>query len=288
MLIFRQVISKIKLIAPVFKFITKKPLWVHILVAVGLLFLLVFIFLLSLDWMTEHGKTLTIPSVTGKSYDQAVKELENQGFEVVLQDSVYIDTARPLQVMRQFPEADATVKRNRTVWLTINRAVPPLIEMPKLDGLSYRSAEMVVRQNNLNIEDTIYRVFPGRDVVIDQLYNGEPIKPGTKIHMGSSIVLVLGSGVGNEEFKVPDLFGLTLAEAQVYLESMGLLLGVVIPPDLKDDPNKVYVKDQEPKPLTPDGRPNSIRRGQSIDLFVQTQKPVRIDSNLNSGQDEYE
>ncbi len=84
-----------------------------------------------------HGKTLTIPSVTGKTYSEAVKTLEEQGFDVMIQDSVYVDTAAPQLVIRQFPEADATVKRNRTVYLTINRAVPPLVEMPQLEGLSF-------------------------------------------------------------------------------------------------------------------------------------------------------
>ena len=65
--------------------------------------------------------------------------LETQGFEVEIQDSIYNDTASPAAVLRQFPDADALVKVNRTVYLTINRAIPPVIDMPNLEGLSFRS-----------------------------------------------------------------------------------------------------------------------------------------------------
>lgn len=268
----------------VFGFVTGKPLWVNILVGIGLAIILVLFFLQSLDWMTMHGKTLTIPAVIGKTYTEAVKTLEDQGFDVLIQDSVYVDTSAPLLVLRQFPEADATVKRNRTVYLTINRAIPPLIEMPNLEGLSYRSAEVAIKQYGLNLSDTVYRNHFARNAVLEQQYNGERIKAGTKIHMGSEIVLVLGSGVGDEQFAVPDLFGRTLSEAMVYLESIGLMIDAKNPPELASNPN-AYVYDQEPKPFTADGRVNTIRQGQLVDLFLQVDKPVRTDTTTRKPND---
>src|SRR5687768_8110793 len=104
-----------------FKFIAGKPLWVHILLAIALVFMLLFTFLWSLGLITKHGKTLTIPSVMGASLGEAQKLLEERGFEIEIQDSVFVDTAAPLSVLRQFPEADAVVKENRTVYLTISR-----------------------------------------------------------------------------------------------------------------------------------------------------------------------
>lgn len=261
------------------KFISRKPLWVHILLAIALVFLMLFLFLWSLGFVTKHGKTLTIPSVTGRSLLDAQKFLEEKGFEIEIQDSVFVDTAAPLSVLRQFPEADAVVKENRTVYLTISRAVAPTIDMPNLEGMSFRNAEMILRQYGLKLEDTVFRPDFAKNAVLEQQYYGDRIKPGTKIRMGSGISLVLGSGLGQDEFSVPDMFGLTFNDARTYLEANGLNLGAaVFDPDVRDSLN-AYVYRQSPQRFTDDRRINRIRQGQSVDLWLSVQKPVRqIDS----------
>jgi eukaryotic-like serine/threonine-protein kinase len=266
----RLKIHENKPILPVFKFMTGKPLWVHILTGIGLVLLLVVLFLQSLHWITRHDKTLIIPTVTGKSYADAKQLLESRGFDVEIQDSTYNDTAKPLSVLRQFPDAEAVVKINRTVYLTINKAVAPVIEMPNLEGLSFRSAAIALTQYNLKLGDTSYRTDFARNSVLEQQYNGTRIKAGAKIPQGSEISLVLGSGLGMEDFSVPDLVGLTYNDAKVLLESNGLNVGIVIP---NVDPN-AFVGRQRPEHMTPDGRVNRIRQGQSVDLWLQPDKPV--------------
>lgn len=262
-----------------FKFITSKPLWVNILFSFVLVFLILFLFLWSLNLVTSHGKTLLVPPVTGRSFDDAKKLLEQKGFEVEIQDSVFVDTAKALSVLRQFPEADAQVKVNRTVYLTINRSVPPVIDMPNFVSMTFRSAEVAIKQYGLQLEDTVYRHDFAKNAVLDQQYNGQSIKPGTKIPMGSRITLVLGSGLGQDEFAVPDLIGLTYGEAKTILEGNGLGIGaVVFDNDVRDSIN-AYVYQQRPERMTPDNRVIRIRQGQFIDLFLGTKKPERpVDS----------
>ena len=60
-----------------FKFLTSKPLWVNILAGIVLLLLLLLLFLGSLALLTQHGKTIRIPTVTGLSYTDAKKSLES-------------------------------------------------------------------------------------------------------------------------------------------------------------------------------------------------------------------
>lgn len=261
------------------KFISNKPLWVHILLAIALVFILLFLFLWSLGFVTKHGKTLTIPSVNGKSLAEAEKFLEERGFETEIQDSVFVDTAAPLSVLRQFPEADAVVKENRTVYLTISRSIAPTIDMPNLEGMSFRNAEMILRQYGLRLEDTVFRPDFAKNAVLEQQYNGDRIKPGTKIRMGSGISLVLGSGLGLDEFSVPDVFGLTFGEARTYLQANGLNLGAAVFDSDVRDSISAYVYRQSPERFTFDRKINRIRQGQSVDLWLSVQKPVRqIDS----------
>jgi len=263
------------------KVIRGKPLWVHILLAIAIIFILLFLFLWSLGFVTKHGKTLTIPSITGKSLAEAQKILDEKGFDTEIQDSVFVDTVAPLSVMRQFPEADAVVKENRTVYLTISRAVAPTIDMPNMEGMSFRNAEMVLRQYGLRLEDTVFKPDFAKNAVLEQQFNNERIKPGTKIRMGSGIILVLGSGLGQDQFSVPDMFGLTFSDAKAYLEANGLNLGApVFDPDVRDSTN-AFVYRQSPQRFTEDRRINRIRQGQSIDLWLSVLKPVReIDSTL--------
>ena len=256
-----------------FKFITGKPLWANILLGIGILLVLLFVFLQSLSWITRHDKTLAVPSVTGKSYDEAKKLLEGQGFDVEIQDTVYNDTAALLSVVKQFPTADTRVKMNRTVYLTINRNAAPDIEMPKLVGLSLRGAQITLQQQKLKLEDTIFKKDFADDQVLEQLYKGQPVKEGTKIPMGSGITLVI-SRTGEAQ-EVPDLFGMTLSEAKVTLEANQLTVGTIQPTNA--DPNG-YVYRQTPERLSMSGNVNHIKQGQFIDLWIQTDKPVRSDS----------
>jgi eukaryotic-like serine/threonine-protein kinase len=140
-----------------FKFITHKPLWANILAGIIIAVIIFFVFIFSLNWFTHHDQSKTVPQVMGKSFDSAKEILENAGFEVEIQDSIYVDTTKPMQVLKQVPEADEQVKVNRTVYLTINRAVPPMIDMPNIVGYSYRSAEMALRNANLRPGDTTFK-----------------------------------------------------------------------------------------------------------------------------------
>lgn len=262
-----------------FKFITGKPLWANILMGIGILVILFLIFLQSLSWITRHDETLAVPSVIGKSFEEAKKALEGQGFEVEIQDTVYNDTAALLSVIKQFPSAETRVKTNRTVYLTINRDVAPEIEMPNLIGLSLRAAEITLQQQKLKLEDTMYRPDFARNV-LDQQFKGQPIKPGTKIPMGSGIVLVIGIGTGSEELDMPDLVGLTLTEAKSSLEASGLNIGTVLPSGA--DPNQ-YVYKQAPDHFTTTGNVRRIHEGQLVDLWVQPDKPVRKADSTGAG-----
>jgi beta-lactam-binding protein with PASTA domain len=244
--------------------------------------LLLLVFLGSLDLLTRHGKVLKIPSVTGQSFAEAKKTLESQGFDVQIQDSTYNDTVPPLQVVKQFPEADNLVKVNRTVYVTINRSVAPMIEMPNLISMTFRNAEMVIHHYGLQLEDTIFKPDFAKNSVLDQLYNGQSIKPGTKIQQGNKITLVLGSGIGGSQFMVPGLIGLTYREALVELEAGRLVPGAIVPDNDVRDTLDAFVYRQNPGRYGEDRSPNRIRQGQSIDLWLSVKKPVLpVDSSLD-------
>jgi hypothetical protein len=260
-----------------FKILNNKPFWVHLFLALALIFLLLFLFAISLNWITKHGESSTVPAITGKNINDAKGILDKKGFEIVVQDSVYYDSLPAGLILKQIPEADEVIKVNRTVYVTINRYIAPDVEMPNLNGYSYRNAEMVLKNLGLRIGDTTFRPDFAKNAILEANFNGNPVTPGTKIKMGSTIDLVLGSGVGNEFINVPDLVGMTYDEARALLDAQGIILGSVVPRADVRDTAASFVYQQRPAPKTEDGKRLSIRAGQMVDVFLQTEKPV-IDS----------
>jgi beta-lactam-binding protein with PASTA domain len=256
-----------------FKFLTRQPFWVNLLTAIVLLLFLGFLFFASLNWLTNHGAYLKVPSVKGKNVDDAIKLLEDQGFEVVIQDSVYLDSLPKYTILRQLPEPDATVKANRTVFLTINRAVPPSVDMPKLEGLSLRYAIEKLEKNHLKLEDTASRPDFMKGSVLEQQYHSKRIEAGTKVPWGSGITLIIGAGLQQQKVPVPDLLGLTFTDAKQVLQEMGISLAAVVPmPEVKDTAN-AFVYKQNPETRDIDSMPTFIQPGQTMDIWLS---PVQL------------
>jgi beta-lactam-binding protein with PASTA domain len=263
-----------------FKYITKKPLWFNILFGIGVILGIFFIFFLMLDWITRHGESKTVPAVTGKNINEITELLEEGGFEVVIQDSLYYDSIPPGMVIKQVPEADEVVKVNRTVYVTINRFVPPDIDMPNLIGASFRTAEMILRNGGLRLGDTTYKQDFAKNSVLEQWVNGHQIKPGTKIRVGSTVDLVLSRGVGDVAVAVPKLVGLTYLDAKAQMDAAGFILQPYVNPGIRDTMN-AFVYRQNPTPKTEDGFPIRIRTGQLVEVWLSVDPPVIDTTNKN-------
>ena len=260
-----------------FEFITKKPLWINIIAGFLVMVFFLFLLYLLLGPLTKHGRSRTVPNVVGKSFEEAKSILKDQGFELEIQDSIYIDTMAKGSILKQIPEGDATVKINRKVYLTVNRYVPPEVEMPNLLDFSFRNAELQLKNMGLRVGDTTFKPDFAKNTVREQLYQGAPISPGKKIRQGSVIDLVLGDGVGDMEFAVPDLIGMTYGQAKTLLESNGLsFLSVRIDPGVTDSLN-AFIKWQYPSRINEGGKKSRIRTGQTMDIMLSVEKPV-IDS----------
>jgi beta-lactam-binding protein with PASTA domain len=258
-----------------FKFITRRPLWVNVLVALGGLIIFILLFLLSLNWITRHGESNSVPSLIGMNVNDAEQSLASKDFELIIQDSVYYDSLPPGMVIRQVPDPDDVVKINRTVYVTINRFSAPDIDMPNLVGSSFRNAEMTLKNLGLRLGDTSYRFDFAKNSVLEQSFDGKAIAPGTKIKMGSEISLVLGSGLAIEDQPVPDLIGMNYEEAKVLTEAQGLSLGSrIFNPDIRDS-SSAFIYRQSPSPRTEDGARVRIRAGQMIDIWLSLEKPVK-------------
>jgi eukaryotic-like serine/threonine-protein kinase len=257
------------------KLITHRPLWLNILVGILLALGIFALFIFSLNWLTGHGESATVPSVTGKKYNEAQALLKKSGFAYEIQDSIYVDTLPALTVIRQVPDGDEVVKSNRTVYLIINRSIPPLVVMPNLVGYSYRNAEMVLKNMDLKIGDTTFKPDFAKNAILEQLYKGAIITPGTKIRKGSTISLVMGDGVGKREFIVPIITGRSFDEVKEMLEKAGLGIGAIVTDTDVKDTMSAFVYKQNPERFDDEKRIQRIRSGQLMDVWLQVNKPKK-------------
>jgi beta-lactam-binding protein with PASTA domain len=228
--------------------------------------------------ITNNGQYLKVPSVVGKNTTEAIKILESQGFDVLIQDSVYTDTAKKGIVLKQIPEQSSTVKINRTVILTVNRVTLPLVDMPALQGKSLNFALEMLRRSHLKLGDTIFKPDFMRGSVIDQIFRGDKITSGTKLPWGSYVDLVIGSGLQGDAIMVPDLVGMTYNEAKIILDENGIILGAVIPDQNVSDTGSAYIWKQMPPKYNDQNVPVFIQPGQLLDLWLSVEMKNPVDS----------
>ena len=261
--------------------ILKNPLWMNMLIGFGVAICLLIIFFFSLGWITGNGETEKVPAVIGLDVAAAEKNLIALGFDVELQDSIYVDTLARNAVLRQTPEADEVVKKGRTVYLTVNRVIAPQVDMPNLVGFSIKSAETYLKVLGLRLGSIQMVPDQNKNVVIDQLVNGQPIAPGSKIPSGTLIHFLVGDGGASGGMFMPDLVGLTYEQAKAQLISLGLNLGVVTVNGSIVDSASAFVFDQNPSAYGSQidslGMPiqNSVTKGATINLVLDKVAPVK-------------
>jgi eukaryotic-like serine/threonine-protein kinase len=265
-----------------FKFLTNKPLWVNVLAALLLAMLILFIVLKMLGSITRHGEYLTVPSVIGKKTADAIQFLEAKGFEVQIQDSVYIDTAKMGIVLKQLPDPNSTVKINRIIFLTVNRVTLPLVDMPSLQGKTISYALEILKRSHLVLGDTIFKPDFMRGSVLEQTYQGNAISSGSKLPWGSRVDLVIGSGLADQKIMVPDLIGKTLGEAKLILEQNGIGLAATIADAGTKDTLAAFVYKQNPPRYTEDNLVVFIQSGQLMDLWVSPVMKAWEDTSAKS------
>lgn len=258
--------------------VTRK-LWFHVLLVLVVSALCYIIFFSSLGYFTRHGQDARVPALTGMDVKTAMKTLDAQGFDVQV-DSTFFPDKKPFVVLNQIPDPGDIVKQGRVIFLTVNKSVPPQTPMPNLLNLSFRSAALILKSNRLILGDTAYRPDIAEGAILEQMYQGQPIRPGQMIPQGSRIDLVIGGGLSNE-LQVPDVIGLSYPEAMAMLNGSGLQFTPIFDAGIYDTTNARVYK-QVPNAISDLGTPSIIRQGDFVDIYIgQNPSDSLMDANRN-------
>lgn len=144
---------------------------------------------------TYHNRMLIVPDLTGLNINQAIDTLlaKELRFEVI-DSSQYFDDIPAHSVIEQIPSPFSQVKRNRRIYLTLNRVNQPYVTVPDLIQVTRRNAQTILKATGLELGDITYVDNIGKDMVLQIIHNGKTIEVGSRIRKTSRIDLVLGNG----------------------------------------------------------------------------------------------
>lgn len=210
------------------KFLTTKLFWKNLGLAFLIAFLLIGITMFFVARYTNRGENIATPNFTGLNVNE-VNEMANQkNFEIEVRDSVYRKGINAGTVLVQNPLAGHKIKPGRLIHLTVASALPGKVEVPKLTDVSFRQARVLLESKGFAVGIVEYRPSEFDGLVLDQKHGGQSVPPGTKLDNGSTIDLVVGGrGIGGET-TIPNLIGLTLANAKEKIVSKLLSTGAII------------------------------------------------------------
>ncbi len=215
-----------------------------ILLAIGSVIAVVLIAFFSLSFYTNHGTGIPVPKLKGLSADNAIKMLEDQGFDYRI-DSVFKVDVPAGTIIEQDPDPGTFVKENRIIYLTMVSTKAPNIALPNVEGSLFISASGELKNYGLKF-DTTYRADIAKDMVLEVRYEGQVIKPGTLIPKGSTLQLILGDGNGAGEFEIPDLINQDLDAAKLIILGAKFTIGDIVYQGPITDSNNVVVVSQYP------------------------------------------
>ena len=164
-------------------------------------------------FVSKGPQRVEMPELTGLDVADAIKDLEDLGFEreAIEHEEVDAPDNDPGEVLSTTPEAGGEADREETVTLTVSRGIP----VPSLAGKELEDAEAELEELGLTVEvveEESESIDEGR--IIDQ-------SPDTGINVGAGSTITLTVSTGPPEVEIPDVVGERIRDARKELEDAG-------------------------------------------------------------------
>lgn len=177
-----------------FSFNKNKTFWINIVLMVVAVAAGILAIFKGLDIYTLHGKSIEVPSIEGKSLEEATNILKHYHLNGVVSDSTYVKDKRPSSILDYNPPAKARVKKGRTIYLTINTKNIPLYPIPEVaDNSSLRQAIARIVASGFKLTEHEY-VSGEKDWVYGIKYQGKELPLKAEAPIGSTLTLIVGDG----------------------------------------------------------------------------------------------
>lgn len=209
-----------------FKFLLSKK-FIYNLIAIALVWIIiVFGTQYYLKSHTNFGQKIEVPSLYKIHYDELGELMKSKGLEYEIVDSIYMDGWPKGTVCWQYPmPTDSTkefVKTGRIIQVSIIPNNPKMIVIPNVKDKSKRMAESLLESIGLRTKISYKPSNVGPGFVMEQLFNGKPVKENQSIPKGSVVEIVVAKGNGGAMTQLPNLVGLTISQAKTRLLNLNI------------------------------------------------------------------
>ena len=195
-------------------------------------------------FVSTGSQEIPVPPVVGLDIEEARQVIEAAGLTVGIVQTQPDADFEVNVVIEQAPAAGVEVGSGTPINLVLSSG-PEVIVLPDLVEMLDRDA--LVLLTDLGLEFTINEEFSD-EIAEDLVIRTDPVA-GTEVLSGDTILLVVS--LGPEPREVPNLIGLTEAEARVVVEDLGLVLNISASTQpVVDETQDGLVVDQIPAPGT--------------------------------------
>ncbi|PJA98618.1 MAG: hypothetical protein CO128_06475 [Ignavibacteriales bacterium CG_4_9_14_3_um_filter_30_11] len=175
----------------------------------------------ALPWFVSSPEEI-VPSLVGKTFEDAVAELDSINLQAVISDTIYNEKYKIGTVILQKPNPGQVVKDGRRVYLFVSGG-KQTVNVPNLKGKSIREAKFTLERVGLNMGEI--NDLPSnnpKDMIYDQQY-----VEGTPLKKGDSVSVTLSIGSLSSRVILPDFIGKSLSEVIEILADSSLRVGTV-------------------------------------------------------------
>lgn len=205
---------------------------------------------------TEQVQSIAMISVTGVSEDAALKMLSDAGFTNVKTEHVEDEKTQEGYVFEQSVHEGQTIPVDQEIVLKVSAGAEE-VDVPEVTN--YEDAQAVTLLQEAGFEVS-HAYDYSDDVEKDKVIKTEPAG-GTKAAKGSKVIVTVSNGSEKKEVEVPNLGGLTEAQARDSLTSKKLNAGNVTHEN-SDSVAAGMVISQNP------ARGTTVTEGDSVDFVI--------------------
>ncbi|HSS79769.1 MAG TPA: Stk1 family PASTA domain-containing Ser/Thr kinase [Gaiellaceae bacterium] len=210
----------------------------------------------SVQLTVSKGKeTVQVPSVIGKSRDDAVSTLVNAGLDP---HTFAVHSSKPVDtVVAQDPVAGKVIQKGSSVRINYSSG-PAAVTVPSVIGLPFDQASKALRDQGFSVQRTDVESDQAKGIVVDQSPSGSA-SPGATVTLSVS--------KGPKQSTVPDVTSQDEGSARSTLESAGFKVKVQHQ-DVTDPGLDGIVLSQSPSPNS------SAPQGSTVTIVVGRVTPT--------------